>query len=97
MSIVIQLIILSFQQLFKHLPRQRKLSDSEKKGAENFLNVKANKKILQHKLSQETGKAVTLKDITNLQSSLQNKSTRNNLEASVEKLTDTYGKCHAFT
>lgn len=54
-------------------------------------SVKANKKILKDKLSHETGKAVTLKDITNLRSSMEAKNTRNNLEECVQKLTDTYG------
>ena len=39
------------------------------------MSLKANKKMLQDKLAQTTGKAVTLKDLANLRSSIQAEST----------------------
>ena len=49
--------------------------------------------MLQDKLCQTTGKIVTLKDITNISSSMQAKTTRNDLEYCVQKLTEKYGTC----
>ena len=51
-----------------HLPHQRCLSKEEKLKAAKLLemNVKANKKIVQQYLLQETGKLVLLRDITNI-------------------------------
>ena len=80
-----------FQALFEHLPQQRKLSDDMKCKAGEFLSLKVNKKLLQQKLSSESGKKVTLKDISNIATKLANKD-RNNIDNVVDLLQSKYGK-----
>lgn len=76
-----------------HLPHQRALSSDAKAKAERLLELQANKKLVQHQLSQETGKVVLLKDLTNISSSLKRKVTRNDLDSTIEMLKTKYGKC----
>ena len=52
------------------MPRQRKLGQEEKREASSLLKMKVNKKLLQQNLSSTTGKVVTLKDISNIQSTV---------------------------
>ncbi len=80
------LICSYFQAIYEHLPRQRQLDDSEKIEAEGMLRMKVNKKMLQQHLSVKTGKVVTLKDITNIQTGLHTHADGNNLEAVVARL-----------
>ena len=56
-------------------------SSQTKKNAQDLLQLKVNKKLLQQHLCEATGKVVTLKDITNMQTSSQN--TKN---SSIEEL-----------
>ena len=58
-----------------HLPHQRALSSDAKAKAERLLELQANKKLVQHQLSQETGKVVLLKELTNISSLLKQKVT----------------------
>ena len=44
-----------------HFPRQRRLSIDAKDKATQLLSLKANKKLVQQKLSQETGQVVLVK------------------------------------
>ena len=67
------------------------LTSLEKKEAEKCLALKSNKKLLLDRLTQSTGKALTLKDLTNISSAMNAKSTRNNLEECVKKLSEKYG------
>lgn len=76
------------------LPQQRKLSLSEQKEAEKLLRLKANKKLIQDKLASETGKCISLKDLSNMSSMANAGSTRNDLEECVKKLTEKYGELH---
>ena len=69
------------QDLFQHLPRNRALSKEAKTKAIHLLEVKANKKMIQQKLSFETGKVVLLKDLS---MSLKKGKSRNDLDASVK-------------
>ena len=48
--------------------------------AENLIKLKANKKLLQQKLSVERGKIVTLKDISNLVARINAAEERNDLQ-----------------
>jgi len=50
--------------------------------------MKANKKLIQQKISKETGKVVLLKDICNIATVAMQGRSRNNLDASVQTLTD---------
>ena len=73
------------QAVYDHLPRQRQLSEDVKKEAEGLLRMKVNKKLLQQHLSHTSGKVVTLKDITNIQTGF-SKPDENNLESVVSTL-----------
>ena len=68
------------KQLYAHLPRQRAVSQEVRKDIKDALNLKANKKLLQHKLEQKSGKNITLKDISNIQQRTPNENDQNNLE-----------------
>ena len=78
------------QELFKRLPRQKKLSSYEK-DVEQLLSVKANKKMIADKVANKSGKVVLLKDITNVSSAMKAGKSRNDLEETVWKLTEEYG------
>lgn len=59
---------------------------------EKLLKLKVNKKLLQQHVSSSTSKVVTLKDISNVQTGLQQKTDRNDLDALVAKLKAVDGK-----
>ena len=73
------------------MPQQRKLSKEERCEAEKYLTLKANKKMVQDKLSAMSGKAVLLKDLTNLNAQLKSGKSKNDLEAVARSLTDKHG------
>ncbi|KAG8176002.1 hypothetical protein JTE90_006999 [Oedothorax gibbosus] len=54
------------EELFRHLPQQRKLPPEVREQAKVLLDLDVNKKLLQQKLQRDTGKIVTLKDLSNL-------------------------------
>ena len=68
------------------MPKQRKLDEASKSEARELLKLKVNKKLLQEHLSCTSGKVVTLKDISNMQSELGTKSSGNNLDDLVTRL-----------
>ena len=76
----------TIQELFRRLPHQRKLSESERHEAETMLSPKANKKMIQDKLVRETSKAVILKDLSNISTRMQSGNMRNDLEESINSL-----------
>lgn len=82
----------SLQELFRRLPHQRILSENEQKEAESMLVLKANKKLIQDKLASATGKAVLLKDLTNISTRMRKGDTRNDLQKCVQNLQEVYGK-----
>jgi len=53
--------------------------------------MKANKKLIQEEISKETGKIVILKDICNIATAAKQGKSRNDLDVSVQTLTDKYG------
>ena len=73
-----------------HLPHQR--CQEEKLKAAKLLEMKANKKIVQQHLLQETGKLVLLRDITNIAVSVKMLKSKNDLDATVKMLMNKYGK-----
>lgn len=75
---------------FQALPYQRSLSVEAKAKAAKLLEMKANK-IVQHKLSLETGNIILLKDLTNIAASLRG-DTRNNLDATIGLLMNKHDK-----
>lgn len=58
-----------------------------------MLALKANKKMIQDKLSGMTGNVVLLKDLSNISARMKAGNTRNDLEAAVKQLTDKHGQC----
>jgi len=53
--------------------------------------LKANKKMVKDDLAKSTGKAIVLKDLSNLMTKAKSSNSRNDLEATVRKLIDTHG------
>ena len=78
--------------MFKHLPQQRALPADMKNMAENLIKLKVNKKLLQQKLSVESGKIVTMKDISNLVTRINAAKKRNDLQNTINNLQNQYGK-----
>ena len=76
------------KEIFSHLPKQRKLAHEEKIEARALLQLKVNKKLLQQHLRTTTGKVVTLKDISNIQSEV---NADCNLDALVTRLRESEG------
>ncbi|CAI6358634.1 unnamed protein product [Macrosiphum euphorbiae] len=54
------------QLLYSHLPNQRKITPESKAIVLELMDLKANKKMIQHKIMNESGKIVTLKDLSNI-------------------------------
>ena len=80
------------QDIYDHLPRQRWLNENERKEAEDYLKMKVDKKLLQQHLSDKSGKVVTLKDISNVQTSVRESSDKNDLQALTARLRSIKGK-----
>jgi hypothetical protein len=57
-----------------------------------MLSLKANKKLIQDKLANTTGKVVLLKDLSNISSRMKSGDTRNDIRESIRRLTEVYGK-----
>ena len=55
-----------FQEVFHHMPKQRRLNSEEKEEAVKLLALRANMKLVQKHLMSLTSKTVTLKDIHNI-------------------------------
>ena len=53
------------KELFKHFSRQRSLSIEAKEKASHLLRMRANKKLVQQQLVEQTGNVILLKDLTN--------------------------------
>lgn len=52
--------------LYSHLPNQRKITPENKAIVIELMDMKANKKLIQDKIMKESGKIVTLKDLSNI-------------------------------
>ena len=80
------------QELFRQLPKQRRLSDYVKEKAVALLRMDANKKKVQQQLIEETGKVILLKDLSNLRATnVSSKTSTNDLDSTVKYLMDEYG------
>lgn len=73
------------------MPQQRKLTPHEQEEAKRLLQLKANKKMVKDNLALSTGKALLLKDLSNIMTKAKSGSSRNDLEAAVKQLTDKHG------
>ena len=79
------------RELFRHLPHQRKLPETEKENIRQMLEMKANKKIIQSSIMQSTGKVVLMKDIHNLKMSNVQDNDLTSLQRAVNELSKTNG------
>ena len=66
--------------VYNHLPRQRNVKGALKDTVKEALALKANHKLIQQKIQKETGKFITLKDISNLKAETQQTLKSNNLQ-----------------
>ncbi len=73
------------------MPHERKLTGELKEKAKSLLEMKANKKLVQQALCQETGSVILLKDLSNLVNRRE-RTNRNDLDAVVKLLMDKYGE-----
>ena len=76
---------------FKHLPQQCRLPAEAKQKVASLLQMKANKKLIQQEVSKDTGKIILLNDIYNIATAFKQCKTQNNLDMTVQMLTDKYG------
>ena len=67
------------------------MSLEEKKDVKDALNLKANKKLLQQKIEEKSGKKITLKDISNIQQRTTNGHDQNDLDHVINLLRDQPG------
>ena len=88
------MIISTIQDIYNHLPQQRRLKIGEKNDIEELLKLKVDKKLLQQHMSASTRKVVTLKDISNVQTGIRSKSDKNDLNALVTKLKSIEGQLY---
>ena len=56
--------------------------------------MKANKKLILQRLSQETGNIILLKDLSNITTAHKKGKPRNDLDLTVKALMDKYGELH---
>ncbi|XP_031330058.1 uncharacterized protein LOC116161019 [Photinus pyralis] len=75
--------------LYAHTPSQRRLSSNMKESVKDYLNMKANRKMIQQKLQESTGKIITLQDLTNITKNDQSKT--ENLDNCLKILKTKYG------
>ena len=86
------------QGIYNHLPRQRRLDENHVQEAEQSIAMKVNKKLLQQHMSGKTGRVVTLKDISNIQTAIREKSDKNDLSALTNRLRSSKGiRAYIFT
>jgi len=52
--------------LFNNLPNQRRMNPKDKSDIIQLMDMQANKKLIQDKYVKETGKIITLKDLSNI-------------------------------
>lgn len=73
------------------MPHERKLTGEVRDKAKSLLEMKANKKLVQQELCQETGNIILLKDLSNLVNR-RGRASRNDLDAVVNLLMNKYGE-----
>ena len=60
--------------------------------AAQMLQLRANNKLVQQRLCQETGKVILLKDLANIANRSRVQQSRNDLNETVDMLTENYGR-----
>ncbi|XP_014668459.1 PREDICTED: uncharacterized protein LOC106809772 [Priapulus caudatus] len=79
------------QELYNHLPSQRKLPEETQKEAEHMLKLKADRKLIKNQLSRQSGRIVLFKDLSNIRDRMKKGETRNDLDSFVRELQEKYG------
>ena len=74
------------KELYQSLPRQRSLPFELLEEVKSAIKLKANNKLLRQKIEQETGKMVTLKDLSNIKYKSKLSLNKNDIESIVEFL-----------
>ena len=74
------------KDLYESLPRQRLLPGHILEKVKSAIKLKANNKLLQQKIEQDTGKKVTLKDISNIKYRTRLPLNKNDLDSVLEFL-----------
>ena len=72
--------------MYRHLPRQRRLDPEHLAKVEELIKLKPNKKLLTVQLQEMTGKAVTLRDMTNIACNMNKSSNHNDVVKLVQRL-----------
>ncbi|KAI0237190.1 hypothetical protein LSAT2_012337 [Lamellibrachia satsuma] len=80
------------EEVYQHLPRQRRIDPEHLLMAEDMMQLKSNKKLLNIRLQEISGKHVTLRDMTNMSANMRKSSEQNDLVAIVQRLNDIPGK-----
>ena len=78
------------QEIYDHLPRQRRLEEETLHHVQEAIKLKANKKMLKAHFQEKTGQHITLRDIANIGAKL-NRTDHNDLAATVQRLSDIDG------
>ena len=78
--------------MYAYLPKQRRLDTVGKEETGNMIRLGVNKKLLQLHVQQVTGKVITLKDLSNVRTQLNDQATKNDLAAVVEQLQQIKGR-----
>lgn len=71
------------EELYKALPKQRTLPESTKIEVKQLLELRCNKKLVKNLIKTRTGKVVTLKDISNINTKMNRSSNGTELEDAV--------------
>ena len=77
------IVIVCMKEIVDHLLKQTKLGQEQKRGVCSLLTMKVSKKLLEQHVSSTTGKVVTLKDISNIQSEVNCANSDSDLDAVV--------------
>ena len=74
------------EETYKHLPRQRAINLETIEQVKRNLQIQGNAKLIQRKVERNTGKNVTLKDISNIKQRMKYEISKNDLEPVVNFL-----------
>ena len=74
------------EETYKHLPQQRVINLETLEQVKHDLQIQGNGKLIQRKVERNTGKNITLKDISNIKKRMKYEISKNDLEPVVNFL-----------
>ncbi|KAE9528591.1 hypothetical protein AGLY_012166 [Aphis glycines] len=74
------------QVIYSHLPNQRKINPAKKVITLELMDLKANKKMIQNKIMNDSGRIITLKDLSNIRTTARKHDSINNIVEVINKL-----------